>query len=285
MNNLLLNTAAVTESATRRFSDTLMLFRNNEIAPFAMRAPLDTEIPPAEGIDAKIIYESEDFRISKQDNNIYCSINRKDSPHAVISLFDDDNATNAVKAIRSYFSTISSIDLTRISVQNAFRELGRLIDGVADYCGCLTDINDPDISEHITGSRSTHGTPYLAAALPEVCLMYRRLAALRGFNFKLIFPEKLPCLAFSARILGKGISALPDIPEYSALSELDRCGGITVYARLTDLPDDGGEQISKLTVLLTPQAADPRGILKAPDWKQKTKDRLEMLDIDIPGRF
>ncbi len=285
MNNLLLNTPALTEAPTRKFSDTLMLFKDEEDTPFAMRAPLDTAIPTAVKTDAEIVYEDEDFSISKVENIIYCSIKRSGAPRAVISQFDNIKGTDTLKAVKSYFSLIPTIDFSHISMSSAFSTLGKLVNRVADYCGCLTDINAPDLSDRITAYTYTRGTPYLAAALPTVCLLYRRLSALRGFNFKLIFPEDLPCLAFSARILGNNIACPADIPEYAALTELDESGGLTVYSRLSEFPDDDGEKIFKFTIILSPQSSDPRGILRAPEWKRKTKDGLHMLDIDIPGRF
>ena len=282
MNNLLIKRAERVDPSVRQFKDDLFLFCADADSPFASRAPLDASLPNRRGGSGEILYESDLFSISKVEGHLYCSVNAPDAPYAVILLHEGNSGKDVEASAKSYFSSIDSIDLSDGLRSEDSSSVDSLIRGIADYCGCLTDINAPDETRFLPNSRYAKSSPYLAAALPTVCLLFRRLSALRGFNFKLIFPEGLPCLAFSARILSDGISSASDIPEYSALLEL---GGITVYSKLIPEHDDDGDKISRLTVVISAQSSDPSGILHATEWKKALRERLDVTKIDISGRF
>ena len=281
MNNLLIRRAEKIDVSARQFKDDLFLFRADGDLPFASRAPLDASLPAKRGY-GKIIYESDLFSISKADTHLYCSVNAPDAPYAVISLHEGNTGNDAEASARSYFSSIASLDLSGGLRSEDASSVDSLIRGIADYCGCLTDVNAPDEARFFPRSRYSKSSPYLAAALPTVCLLFRRLSALRGFNFKLIFPEGLPCLAFSARILSDDVTSASDIPEYSALLELD---GITAYSKLIPESEDDGDKISRLTVVISAQSEDPSGVLRATEWKKTLRKRLDLSEIDVPGRF
>lgn len=285
MNTLLIGSAEKRDIKARQFHDNLFLFRADADKPFAARASLDASLPEKRSEGAETVFESDLFRITKAHRCLYCSVNDPYAPYAAISLFDGNCGTDSETSARRYFSSIMSLDLSGSLKPADSSSVDGLINGIADYCGCLTDLNAPDESIFTPTARYAKSSPYLAAALPAVCLLYRRLAALRGFNFKLIFPEGLPCLAFSARILSDGISSANDIPEYSALLELDGKGEITVFSKLVPETDDGGDKISRLTLIISAQSSDPISILHATEWKKSLRERLDIAEINIPGRF
>ncbi len=285
MNNLLIRSAEKADIPTRQFHDDIFLFRADADLPFASRAPLDAPPPEKRSDCNEILFEIDLFRISKASECLYCSINAPDAPYAAISLHNGNNGADTEAFALSYFSSIASLDLSGSVKSEEYHYIDSLIRAIANYCGCLTDVNSPDESVNIPYRRYTKSSPYLAAALPTVCLLYRRLSALRGFNFKLIFPQGLPCLAFSARILSEGISSVSNIPECSALLELDNKGEITVFSKLVPDPDDDGEKISRLTLIISAQSKDPSGILHATEWRKSWRERLDISEIDIPGRF
>ena len=114
--------------------------------------------------------------------------------------------------------------------------------------------------------------------------MYRRISALRGFNFKITFSDGIPCLVFSAKvILGDKNN---DIPECSALLKITGTDDLTFVHKLTELDEDcDSGKLFKLSLAICPQTADPKGILRAPEWKKHTETILSKIDLDVPGRF
>ena len=105
------------------------------------------------------------------------------------------------------------------------------------------------------------------------------------FNFKLLFEEGAACFAFSARIIAPDISEISDIPGYHALCDLDSSGRVTLYARLSDTGETCNAQRYRLTVILTPQTEDPKGVLRAPEWRARMLERFEEIETEIEGRF
>ena len=207
---------------------------------------------------------------------------------SIISFTDNTDIRKAAYAVESRLNDAADILRSNLKLTPNRLHLNSLIAQTATFCGCLTDIAKPEEDEISLAIYSTPkgGSNYSAMiALSTVCLLYRRISALRGFNFKLIFNEGIPSLAFSAKILGKGINGIKDLPEYSALADLDSRGGIPVYSRLMKLTDEDGEELYRLTLVLTLQAEDPKGLLRAPQWKERTRKTLDGLEIDIPGRF
>jgi len=286
MNNLLYKNSSISQITCRRFNDNLMLFQSGERTPFATRATLDSDTTLPCVSDAHIIYQSEFISISRSGRYLFCSLNQSDMPYAVISLFNEKYAVNTIREIEDYVSMAAAVDPLNIYKINYRYELHKMINSVASYCGCLTDINKPDEEQIFRSAiQSKAGSPYPALALPAVCLLFRRLAALRGFNFKPIFHDGIPYFAFSARILKHNITSVDDISEYRALKVFEKAGEITLYSRLSDDRTEDSEELAKLTLIMTSQVSDPSGIMRAPEWKKHTLDILDSAEIDIPGRF
>jgi len=289
MNNTVLDINVSEQYAAKKFSDTLMLFRGNSDIPFAKRAPADFPIPSLNLQNAQTVYETDSYNISKNSNSVFFTTKEENPYKAVITAFNTENTADKVNLFKDYILRFSSFDLRYLSFRSDYSSLAEAINAVAMYCGCLTDINEPDIpSSPITRTKLTDSSDsgtYLAIALITVCLLYRRLSALRGVNFKLIFSDKIPCLGFSARILSDNISSVSDIPELCVLSDIDDKNKLTVYSRLSDYPAESGEKLSKLTLILSTQTSDPKGILRAPEWKMKIQTGFDAEKTEIPGRF
>lgn len=289
MNNTLLDIGTPKQYTAKRFSDTLMLFHSNSDIPFAKRAPSDFPIPSLNCQNAETVYETDSFYISRKGNSVFFNTKEKDFYKAVITTFNTENTDDTVDLLKKYITRISSVDPIYASFFSYHSNVTEIINMVAMYCGCLTDINEPDTpSLRIAKSKFTDNagsSTYLAIALATVCLLYRRLSALRGLNFKLILSDNIPCLGFSAKIISDNISSPSDIPELCALFDIDSKNKLTVYTRLSDSPEESREKLSKLTLILCPQTADPKGILRAAEWKIKMSNAFDMEEIEIPGKF
>lgn len=273
---------------TTEFRNTLAMFCGNSESPYAMRAPLDAEIPVKDPDGSDIVSASGELTVAIRDNRIYCRFGNEKDYTAIISFTEQKDMLKTAGEIERYFHDANVVLRSNLASRSNHDRLNGLIAQTSDFCGCLTDINQPDEGgELIHGnSASERRTDHSAMiALGTVCLLFRRISALRGFNFKLIFNEGLPSLAFSAKIIGGGIESIKDLPEYSALADLDSRGGITVYSRLMKLTPEDDEELFRLTLVLTLQGEDPSGILRAPQWKERTRRTLDGLDLDVPGRF
>ena len=286
--NTLLDKSPNTAAMSKEFGDTLALFYPGSSLPYAMRAPLDTPIPIIGKGNAEVFNNSNELNISVLNNCIYCGFGVFCSHIAVVTLDNTDDVSKRAEYLESYFREANKILSANINTNCNYLSVCELISKTAEYCGCLTDINLPAENE-IPLSIYRYGEigkSYSAVvALFTICLIFRRVSALRGFNFKLIFNKDRVSLAFSAKILAEGIESIKDLTEYPALEDLDLNGGVTMYYRLVNLTPEDGEEFLRLTVVLTLQAEDPRGILRAPEWKEKTRALLDDLDLDIPGRF
>ncbi|MBO5702502.1 MAG: hypothetical protein J6S71_08685 [Clostridia bacterium] len=286
--NTILEKATETRAAVKEFKDTLALFYRGSSLPYATRAPLDSLIFPVNDKNAEVVYESNRLQISVSENRIICGFGVSCTHKAVITLQNFEDVKKTAEWIESYFHEADR-KLISGSISNInYIPVCEFIAQTADYCGCLTDINLPDENEMMLSGyrRESIGKSFSAVvALLAICLIFRRLAALRGFNFKLIFNDGLPALAFSAKILGEGIESIKDLPEYPALEDLDSSGGITLYSRLVKLTPEDGEELQRLTMVMTLLDEDPSGILRAPEWKAKQRASLDDVDLDIPGRF
>ena len=285
--NKVFEKTAETYAVVKEFKDTLALFFRGSSLPYATRAPSDSTIIP--GNDrGEVIYESGRLRISVSENRIICSFGVSCTHKAVITIQNSEDVKESANWIESFFRHADRILISGNISNINYIPVYKFIAQTADYCGCLTDINLPEDNEMLLWGhyRESIGKSFSAiVALLAICLIFRRLSALRGFNFKLFFNDGLPALAFSAKILGKGIESIKDLPEYPALEDLDSNGDLTLYSRLTKLTPEDGEELQRLTVILILHDEDPAGILRAPEWKFKQRASLDDLDLDIPGRF
>ncbi len=286
--NAILEKTSDTRIAIREFNDTLELFYPSSSLPYAMRAPLDSPLSSEHTSNAETLFNSNKLNITAEENRIYCGFGPHCTHRAVITLQNKENVKKTSESIESYFRTADRILVSDINSSNNYLSICELIAKTADYCGCLTDINLPTEYEAMFSKHNTGGigNSFSAiVALFAICLTFRRISALRGFNFKLIFSGGQPSLAFSAKILGEGIGSIKDLPEYPALEDLDSNGEVTLYSRLVKLTPEDGEELHRLTLVLSLQAEDPSGVLRAPEWKAKTRASLDELELEIPGRF
>ena len=276
--NTLLERAVNAPTAAKEFRSTVALFYPGSSLPYAVRAPLDSPIPSPEAKDAELIYSNNFLRISISENRIYCVFGHT----AVITLQNEEDVIRSAKSVESRFKEAAKVLSSR---QDLFPICG-LIAQTAEFCGCLTDINPPeDMPMSSKPAASNLSSYYAIGAIIAICLIYRRLSALRGFNFKQIFNDGLPCLVFSAKILGEGIERINDLPEYPALEDLESNGGVSIYSRLIKLSAEDGDELYRLTLVLTLGAETPIGILRSPEWRSKMRKSLDGIDLDIPGRF
>ena len=224
-----------------------------------------------------MLFNNGRLSISVCENRIYCVFGHT----AVITLQNKEDAPRIAQEIENYFREAEKV----ISTPNDYFSVCSFIAKTATLCGCLTDISlQEDAGVSVSSTERYSDSRSAIAAIGAVCLIYRRLSALRGFNFRLMFHKGLPYLTFSAKILGEGIESIKDIAEYPALVDLDS-NGVTIYSRLMKLTPEDGEELYRFTLVLALQADDPSGILRAPEWKAKTRELLDELDLDIPGRF
>lgn len=286
--NTLLTKPSETGIIPLEFKDIFALFDSDSSLPYAMRAPLDSAFPNRDTAGDDIVFEQEHITVSKNNELIICSFGSCCRHKAVIKLNDARDAKLTVNHIKAYLLTAEKALLCLDSPRTGYQPIFDLIDKTAKYCGCLTDINLPE-NDEIFKYRDISGTKIkdhsCIVALNAICLMFRRLSALRGFNFKMIFEKEAVWFAFSAKIPAEEICDVKDIPECAALEDLDSNGGITVYHKLLKPANSEIDGLGRLTVLFSIQTNDPKGILKAPEWRLRAKQSIDKLDLDIPGRF
>ena len=274
----LLEQAIIKPTAVKEFNSEIALFYPGSFLPYALRAPLDSPIPKKEEKNAELIYDNGKLQISIYENRIYCV-----SDHtAVITLQNKESILQKAKMLESYFNEAAKT----LSDWASHFYVYSLISKTAEFLGCLIDMNPTeDIAVPLRRTNENICDYSAIEAICAICLLYRRLSALRGVNFKLIFNKGIPSLVFSAKILASGIENIKDLPEYPALEDLDSNGGITIYTRLVRLAQEDDNELGRLTIALTMQAEDPSGILRAPEWKMQTRRSLDEADLDVPGRF
>jgi hypothetical protein len=285
--NAVLEKAVELRAVTREFNDSVALFCENDPLPYAVRAPREDSSYPQEPSFGEILFEDMGFSILKCKNHIHLTFNNGCSHRAVIKTPSEADArSTADNIIRFLTDGRASILPTRYDTEN-YLSVCNSVAAVADYFGCLTDINPPSEGSTSRFDRvaSANNAGVMLFALGAVCLIYRKISALRGFNFKLILEDDAVCFAFSARIIGEGICDINDIPGYRALRDLDSGKKITLYTRLAETDGQSDTQLYRLTVILTPQIEDPSGKLRAPEWKETVLKRFDKLEAEIIGRF
>ncbi len=271
----------------KKFDNELFFFNDNHSKPFASRssnadksavlAVLPEE--PATVIGA--------FSLYRDGEKLYCAYKGVRKIVAYISRSDD----RTVNEIEKYLKKAYTLDPYAISARAAFEGFEELVCTVSEFCGCLTDIvsdgADANYFPLYGSSLENVNCEQVALSLPIVALMFRHFSALRGFNFKVTLKDSLPCLIFSARALLGDIDTPSDIPEYSALTDILGDDGLVIGARIKELDEytESGEQIYRLSLAVCPQSFDPRGILRAPAWRQRVKTLIEDLDIELIGKY
>lgn len=258
--------------------------------PFACRVHSSEDIPRRRDDVGRLYSEFNSFSVYLDADCVTCNYSgRPDFSAAVIGLGDADfDSEEIARYILRALAEAYELDPYKVPRRSSYRMYEDFVVKSAGFCGCLTDIErEPSVDGYPIplASRSEKNSAFVAMALPTVALMYRRLSALRGFNFKLTFAEELPCLVFSARIIAEGVEDASDIRELSFLRDLEKEGGLKVLTRLRECDDDEEMKMCRLSVALCPQTPDPRGIMHAPAWKKRRDALLESLDLEVRGRF
>lgn len=264
------------------FDDKLLMFSEEEKIPFAYRSALP-EATPYRLTEGKLISRIGHFEIFDTSGGVVCKYTGKPSVAALIAPLDERGyVADKAEIVVGYLKAAYSLEL---SVKSSDQSKA-LIQRLAERCGCLTDIYRED-SESAMPCLSEHAKPnsaIMALCLPMIALMYRRISALRGFNFKISFADEIPCLAFSAKVILEDKNSF--IPEQSILRQLADNSCTSFAHRLSELEEecDGGK-LFRLSVAICPQTADPSGILRAPRWKAHTDSVLSGIDLDVPGKY
>lgn len=274
--------AAERKKTTASFDDKLLLFAEGEKLPFAYRSPVP-EITPYSFAEAKMIERIGEFEISRADKGLICRYIEKPSGFALIApLTEEGDIFDKTEVVIGYLRAAYSLELSTKCIEGFEDIVFRL----AERCGCLTDIYREDDSNRLPIAQGKPDSAFIAVSLPIIALMYRRISALRGFNFKITFADGLPCLVFSAKIILPDGGCIDDIPEHCRLCKLSNTDEVSYVYRMSEIDEeyDGGRMF-KLSLAICPQTIDPRGILRAPEWKMHTESILSKIDLDLAGRF
>ncbi len=271
---------------SERFDNDLFLYHNDCKRPFASRAHSSDSVPDRiPNIDSEP-EEFNRFRVCCNGNAVTCTYNGPPSFCAAVIGIDDgfDPEFTAGRILRG-LRLAYELDPYRIPRLSALERYEDIVARTASFCGCLTDIESDRSELPITVASmppAQRNSAFIAMALPAIALMFRRIAALRGFNFKVIFTSDRPCLAFSA----KALNARTDHPELAFLENLDSSGGLKVYSRIRECREDESEDgIYVFSVAVCPLTCDPRGILRAPAWNEETDKIFKELDIEVKGKY
>ncbi len=270
------------KKAAASFDDKLLLFAEGEKIPFAYRSPIPENTPYT--ITKEVLVEKiGEFEISRADKKLICRYIGKSSGFALIApLAEESDIFDKTEVLLGYLRAAYSLELSTRCIAGFEDIIFRL----AERCGCLTDIYREDDTKPIIIAQGRPDSAFIAVSLPIIALMYRRISALRGFNFKITFADGLPCLVFSAKVILSDGDCIDDIPEHCRLCKLANTDEISYVYRMSEIDEicDGGRMF-KLSLAICPQAVDPRGILRAPEWKKHTENILLKIDLDVPGRF
>lgn len=274
--------AAERKKTTASFDDKLLLFEEGERLPFAYRSPVP-EITPYSFAEARMIERIGEFEISRANKNLICRYIGKPSGFALIAPLDEESDIfEKMEVILGYLRAAYSLELSMRCIEGFEDIIFRL----AERCGCLTDIYREDDRTLLPIAQGKPDSAFIAISLPIIALMYRRISALRGYNFKITFADGLPCLVFSAKVILPNGGCIDDIPEHCRLLKLSNTDEVSYVYRMSEIDEEcNGGRMFKLSLAICPQTVDPRGILRAPEWKMHTESILSKIDLDVPGRF
>ena len=272
------------KKTTATFDDKLLLFAEGEKLPFAYRSPVP-EITPYSFAKARMIERIGEFEISRTKKELICKYIGKPSVFALIAPLDEESDIfNKTEAVIGYLRAAYSLEISRKCIEGFEDIILRL----TERCGCLSDIYREDIGINLPLGipKGKPDSAFIAISLPIIALMYRRISALRGFNFKITFADGLPCLVFSAKVILRDNEGIADIPEHLRLCEITHSDEISYVYRLSEIDEDhNGGRLFRLSLAICPQTADPSGVLRAPEWKMHTEGILSKIELDVPGRF
>lgn len=271
----------------KKFDNELFFYSDNQAKPFAYRSfnTAETAILPDMPTAPSSVIGA--FSLYSDGDKLYCTYDGAQRITSYISKVND----RTINAIQKYLHKAYSLDPYAISLRAAFDGFEELVCTVSGFCGCLTDVvgdrSDANYYPIYGSSLKSLSCEQIAISLPIIALMFRHFSALRGFNFKVTFKDSLPCLIFSARALLGDIKEPADIPEYSVLADTLGDNGLVIASRIKRLDEytESGEPIYRLSLAVCPQSFDPRGILRAPAWRQHVKDLIDDLDIELTGKY
>lgn len=278
----------------KSFDNELFFFSEGNGIPFADRSS-DIITPTVPAAFGKLLFDVGAFSLYESQGELYCLYHGTRRIVARISPLNNTPIGEiTVRKLEDYLWSAYRLDPYAITARMAFERFEILVSSVAEFCGCLTDIlqdgGDPLSIPPYALSVQNVNCEHIALSLPIISLMFRRISSLRGFNFKVTVNGDLPCLIFSAGILPDNFGVTPDlsqIPEYSQLLDTVGDDGLIIGARIreVDETEDHGDRVYRLSLAICPQTVDPRGILRAPVWREQTKDILDSLDIDLEGKY
>lgn len=258
----------------------MLLFAQEEHIPFAYRSPI-AETEKYSFSKGKPIDRIGQFELSYSDKQVICRYLGEPSLYAVVEMLENgDDLSAKADTVINYLRNAYSLDLSHADIKRC----EDLTAYIAEKCGCLTDICRDDLRDVLFNNDLKPDSAVIAIALPIIALMYRRISAKRGFNFKIAFADGLACFIFSARVILQNDHS--DIPEHRVLSSISANDGVALAAKLNYLGEEcEGGGLYKLSIAFCPQSIDPRGILRAPEWKKQTESILSRIDIDLDGEF
>ncbi len=269
------------------FGESLMLFREGEACPFAYRAPIPPQARAGMGEGAKVLYEYGIFSVFRAECGVICSC---ESRPRILALFEptegaelDESALLA--QISSELAHAGDADPNAAPAMAVLDLFVERIIRAAGFCGCLTDAYRPEEDGAPPSSCGIGGdAAFLALILPIIALMYRRLSAARGFNFRVKPSQGMNVFAFSANIISDGIERPEDIPEVSVMQELQGGGELILLTKLRGLGADGEGRRARLSLSVCSYKCDPNDVFYSLKWKEKQRE-LALTDIEVPGRF
>ena len=145
--NITLERTFEKSDSTTEFRNTLALFCGDSEKPYAMRAPLNAEIPSAEQDSFDIVSVGSGLTVAVRDNHIYCRFGIGNNYTAIISFTDNTDIRKAAHAVESRLN--DAVDILRSNLKSTPHRLhlNSLIAQTATFCGCLTDIAKPEEDE------------------------------------------------------------------------------------------------------------------------------------------
>ena len=295
MNGILLLDQSKDSAKRSRFCDSLTVKYSANGKIIAQRSPKPDYGYDSRKTDIELMSESRHYAIYRDGDKIICRLNTSPAIEAVITPEQEAYYYDAtVKMIRESAGMLYAVNPYSGNILDIYSSIEEIVSGTADYCGCLTDISRNEDEMPIRFERAEEPTDpdssLIGAVLVIISLMFRRISALRGFNFRFTLPDGLPCLVFSADvILEEGETSIDNLPEYNALKSFSFSGEPIIVSRLGEprgiCESRDPENMHRLFLAICPQNQDPRGILRAGEWLKRAKNVIETIDLDIPGRF
>ncbi len=284
----------VTVNRIKKMDTELFLYRYGESKPFAFRSA-NNENPIAPTVGGNELFTIGAFSLYEDRGELYCIYRGSSKLVARISpLKSSLLRTNTVKQLEEYFLNVYLLDPCAVSLRSAFERFDKAVSEVAAFCGCLTDImseyGDSVVPPQYPSYFENPNCAHIAVSLPVISLMYRRISALRGFNFKVTVKDSCLCLIFSAKVVfpdGELPHSPDDIREYSVLSDILGSEGLIIGAKLREVEgsDENGECIYRLSLAISPQAVDQTGLLRSSVMRQKARELFDGLDIELDGKY